>query len=137
MFAKDDVHVEAAKGNVENLEALLSRNPELVNLVDRMDNGTPLHWAAVYGQPASCELLLEHGADLKAADERGQTPLFWAIAGNEPTIVELLIEHGADVNCKDADGQSPLKYALSKKQDDTAALLREHGGEDEKHNAAD
>jgi ankyrin repeat protein len=129
MFSKDDIHVEAAKGNLENLQALLQRNPGAVNLVDPMDNGTPLHWAAIYGQAEVCALLLDHGADITRVDERGHSPLFWAIAGNEPEVVELLLDHGADLTKRDNDGQTALEYALAKQQDETVALLRERGAQ--------
>src|SRR5579864_1788718 len=56
--SKKDIHVQAAKGNVENVAALLDDDPELVNLVDKMDYGTPLHWAAIYGQVPSCKMLI-------------------------------------------------------------------------------
>jgi ankyrin repeat protein len=127
MFSKDDIHVEAAKGNLENLQTLLSHNPESVNLIDKMDYGTPLHWAAVYGQAESCKVLLEHGADVKLVDELGHSALFWAIDGGEPAIVELLIAHGADVNLKDQEGLTPLDVALGKKENESAAILRHHG----------
>jgi hypothetical protein len=127
MFVKNDIHVEAAKGNTENLCAILAAHPEAVNLIDKMDFGTPLHWAAVYGQADTCEVLLEAGADLKLVDDLGHSPLFWAIAGNEPSIVELLISRGADVKLKDPKGVTPLQYALNKKMDEVAAILRQHG----------
>jgi ankyrin repeat protein len=130
MFSKDDIHVEAAKGNLENLQSLLTKNPELVNLIDKMDYGTPLHWAALYGQAESCKLLLEHGADLKLVDDLGYSPFRWAIDGGEPGIVALLIAHGADVNQKDQEGRTPLDVALRKKQHESAAILREHGAKE-------
>ena len=130
MFSKNDIHVEAAKGNLENLQTLLSSNPELVNLIDKMDYGTPLHWAAVYGQAESCKLLLGHGADVKLVDELGHSALVWAIDGGEPGIVELLIAHGVDVNQKDQEGRTPLDVALRKKEDESAAILRHHGAKE-------
>jgi ankyrin repeat protein len=130
LFSKDDIHVEAAKGNLENLQSLLTKNPELVNLIDKMDYGTPLHWAALYGQAESCKLLLEQGADLKLVDDLGYSPLRWAVDGGEPGIVELLIAHGADVNQKDQKGLTPLDVALRKKQVESAAILRDHGAKE-------
>jgi ankyrin repeat protein len=130
MFSKDDIHVEAAKGNLENLQILLTRNPELVNLIDKMDFGTPLHWAAVYGQEDSCKLLLDHGADIKLVDELGHSALVWAIDGGEPGVVQLLIAHGADVNQHDQEGLTPLDVAVRKKQDESAAILRDHGAKE-------
>ena len=130
IFSKGDIHVEAAKGNLANVEALLTQNPQLVNLVDKMDYGTPLHWAAIYGQQEVCELLIDHGADLKLVDDLGLSPLFWAIDGSEAGIARLLIAHGADVNLQNAKGITPLRHALDKTQDEIATLLREHGAKE-------
>jgi ankyrin repeat protein len=133
-FSKGDIHVEAAKGNLETLQELLAHNPQLVNLVDKMDYGTPLHWAAVYGQPDACKVLLAHNADINLVDELGHTPLNWAIGGREEDVVRLLIEHGANVNHKDLKGRTPLQVALEKSEHEIAAILREHGATESESN---
>ncbi|MFP3903291.1 MAG: ankyrin repeat domain-containing protein [Armatimonadota bacterium] len=38
---------------------------------------TPLHVAARCGQTRGAELLLEHGADVTAENNKGVTPLTW------------------------------------------------------------
>ena len=130
MFSKGDIHVEAAKGNLASVEALLTQNPQLVSLVDKMDYGTPLHWAAMYGQQEVCELLIEHGADLNSVDDLGLSPLRWAVDGSEVGVIRLLLDRGADVNLKDAEGITPLRRAVVKKRDEIATLLREHGAKE-------
>jgi ankyrin repeat protein len=129
-FSEGDIHVESARGKLDNVEVLLLQNPQLVNLVDKMDYGTPLHSAPVYGQQEACLLLIEHGANLNSVDGLGPSPLFWSIGGSEPGVVRLLIDRGADVNLKNAEGITPLRHALDKKQDEIAALLREHGAKE-------
>ena len=116
MFSKNDIHVESAKENLENLRTLLTHNPELVNLIDRMDYGTPLHWAALYGQAESCKMLLEHGADLKLVDDLGYSPLRWAVDGGEPGIVALLIANpmtGLAKSWSNANGSLPTASAAT------------------------
>jgi 26S proteasome non-ATPase regulatory subunit 10 len=130
IFSKGDIHVEAAKGNLASVEALLTQNPKLVSLVDKMDYGTPLHWAAMYGQQEVCELLIEYGADVNSVDDLGLSPLRWAVDGSEAGVVRLLLDRGADVNLKDAEGITPLRRALDKKRDEIAALLRDHGAKE-------
>lgn len=122
--SKKDIHVHSAKGNVENILELLDDDPRMVNLVDQMDFGTPLHWAAIYGQVPSCKTLISKGADLEAGDDEGHTPLWWAISGGELEVVRLLLAGGANVNAKDPKGQTPLDHAKEKGQKKIAALLR-------------
>jgi ankyrin repeat protein len=128
MFTKrEDIHVQAAKGNVDTLIALLKERPKRVNLVDKMDYGTPLHWAAMYGQVESCETLISRGAKLDAVDDCGHTPLWWAISGGEVDVVRRLIARGADINTADAEGRTPLQHAVKRGHKEIAAILRKRG----------
>src|SRR5262249_31604108 len=127
-------HVQAAKGNVDNVVALLDDDPKLVNLVDPMDFGTPLHWAAIYGQVSSCKTLIARGADLEAADDCGHTPLWWAISGGELDVVRLLLARGANANMKDQEGHTPLDHAEKHGQKKIATLLRKRDADKPKRN---
>jgi ankyrin repeat protein len=67
-----------------------------------------LQETAVYIDPESLQILLNHGADVNERDSFARTPLMYA-AGSDllPTeVVRLLIEHGADVNAKDGHKHS-------------------------------
>ena len=55
-------------------------------------------------------LLLEHGADVKAANKDGDTAIFHATLTE---MAELLLEHGADVNAANKDGETALFHAKS------------------------
>ena len=61
---------------------------------------TPLHLAALYGQPKVMRLLVEAGADVDAYDSRGNTPLLLAAEQRRTDVVMELIRLGADVNKK-------------------------------------
>jgi ankyrin repeat protein len=128
--SKMDIHVQAAKGNVANINSLLEAEPGLVNLVERMDYGTPLHWASVYGQVESCKELIEHGADIDSMDDCGWTPLCWAIQGKETEVVKLLLSPGAGPNVKDKNGESPLGLAVENQQPEIVALLQKYGAKE-------
>jgi ankyrin repeat protein len=123
-----DIDSAAKIGDLERVQALLKNNPDLVLSKDR--NGwTPLHWAAADGHKSVAELLLAHGADVRARDNRGETPLHksagncdtvgncgtvrmhWAAADGHKSVAELLLAHGADVNAKRNDGYTPLHLA--------------------------
>jgi ankyrin repeat protein len=129
-YSKKDIHVQAAKGNVENIVELLEDDPKLVDLVDPMDFGTPLHWAAIYGQVQSCKTLISKGGDLEAVDDEGHTPLWWAVSGGESEVVRLLLARGANPNIKDSKGQTLLNYAKKKGDKKITALLRKQAASD-------
>jgi len=123
----DDIHLLALKGNSDAINSLLDSRPDLVNLVDKMDSGTPLHWAAIYGQMDACKTLLKRGALVNALDEHGNTPIFWAVTGNEAAIAKLLIKAGADLRLKNEDGETPLEQAIKEKKEEVAAVIRGAG----------
>jgi hypothetical protein len=43
-------------------------------------NLTPLHWAALLGNPEPVQLLIKHGADVTAKDWNNNTPLHFALS---------------------------------------------------------
>ncbi len=72
------------------------------------------------------QLLLNHGADVNAADEFGEPALCSAATRGNNDAVELLLERGAKINCPDADGSTPLMAAVSAWNESTVRLLLSH-----------
>ena len=68
----------------------------------------PLAWAAMMGQTAAAELLLEHGADINGRNQDGNTALHLAAFLGRAETAELLINNGADVKAKNGDGATPI-----------------------------
>jgi ankyrin repeat protein len=68
--------------------------------------------------------LLEHGADIKAANQAGDTALHVAASQGFDLVVRRLAERGADLNVKNKKGLTPLATAT---RTSTGQLLRSLG----------
>ena len=97
-------------GDTEGAAKTISASPELVSARDRA-GATPLHHAAGFGNIATMKMLLKHGADAKAGNNRKSTPLLWGM--HDEAKVRLLLEHGADINARNVDGRTPVYQAAS------------------------
>jgi len=78
---------------------------------------------------AALRLLAEHGANLNAANARGERALHAAARQGSNAIVRELVELGADLNATDGSGKTALDLAMQPGRggahEDTAAILRE------------
>ncbi len=76
---------------------------------------------------ALAKLLLDHGADVNAANQLGQTPLFGAVTTGNSSVVEVLLAGNAKVNVSDRWGTTPLDYAVLYGNEDVARVLLYRG----------
>ena len=76
----------------------------------------PLHLAALSGDAAVVQVLLQAGADRDARDNEGQgtTPLHVACQRNRTAVIRALLAAGADVNKVDMCGIAPLHLACKR-----------------------
>ncbi len=72
---------------------------------------TALHWAAHRDDFEAARLLVDAGADVKAANRYGVTPLSLACVNGNGPLVELLLGAGADPNTKLRGGETVLMTA--------------------------
>jgi uncharacterized protein len=77
--------------------------------------------ASYHGHPDTVRLVLAHGGDPNAANDRGQTPLAGAVFKGYQDVVKALVDGGAD---PDAGRPSAREAARMFARDDILALLR-------------
>jgi len=112
---------DAIRGGDEELfSALLDRgaNPNL-----RSRGGTPLTVAAGQGRNDFARVLLDHGAQVDAADEDGRTSLTIAAMRGNLKLVQLLLQHAADVAHTDNKGKTAAAYAEEEGYREITAML--------------
>jgi len=85
---------------------------------------TPLIFAAYFGgSDEMLNLLLDHGSQINAQNDRGLTALYLASATGHVPQVKLLLARGADRNIASKAGYTPLQAAQMKTLDPIVALL--------------
>ncbi|KAL0629210.1 Palmitoyltransferase ZDHHC13, partial [Plecturocebus cupreus] len=68
---------------------LLKFNPSL-NVVDKVYQNTPLHWAVAAGNVNAVDKLLEAGSSLDIQNAKGETPLDMALQNKNQLIIHML-----------------------------------------------
>lgn len=132
-----DLHFAAQAGSAIKVAREVRKGTD-INVQD--DNGnTPLKYACAEPHAEVVRKLIDLGALVTLADNRGFTPLhcvaghgFWPEALE---IADLLLSHGAAINCQshylgfvplhEAKGEQMIRYLLSKGADPT---IRNHEG---------
>jgi adenosylhomocysteine nucleosidase len=131
-----DVCEAAAVGRVERLRELLDADPSLVDSWSP-DGAQPLHFAAFFGHPDVCGLLVERGADVDrhARGFNGVAPINSAAAtdGSSETAavecVQILLEAGADPGARQGGGATALHTAAMIGSAEMARVLVGHGAD--------
>ncbi|MDR1536020.1 MAG: ankyrin repeat domain-containing protein, partial [Planctomycetota bacterium] len=88
------------------------------------DGMSPLHRAALDGDVAQAERLLDSGLDVNLRDGSGWTPLHYA---SDPKMANLFMARGADVNRQSNAGFTPLHAAALLDRNAAAAALLKGG----------
>jgi ankyrin repeat protein len=101
-----------------------------------MTNGTtPLEVAisSMYSSSDMTMILIQAGADVKAADSEGGTPLWSAVDEEPPHVVEELLKRGASPNVQihstGFSGWTPLHLAAMHGLKDHVELLLRYGAD--------
>lgn len=89
-MAENDIYQDAANGELEKLNELLSTGLD----INQGDDGgySVLHWAAQEGQLETIAFLLEGGADPLKQDDQLYTPIDVAVAEGRVEVVEFFLD---------------------------------------------
>jgi uncharacterized protein len=90
---------------------------------------TALMHAASGGRTAIVKLLLQHGADVNAANNHGATPLYAASLEQHMDTALCLLAAGADVNAATDKGCNALMAAATSNNTALVQLLLSHGAD--------
>jgi len=108
---------------VELVTEILGSEPEAANRPGPVDQVPPLHWAALNGHTAVCQLLLDSGAAInQLGGDHWSAALHWAACRGQVGTMTLLVRRGADfMSLRDQQGYLPIHIAAQHGQ--TFALL--------------
>jgi ankyrin repeat protein len=102
---------------------------------------TALHIAAAAYHRQIAEILVTHGADVRARNRLGATPLHYAADTNhwdpdaQADTIAYLLSAGADPNAKNRLGVTPLHRAVRTRSSAAVRILLERGAEPRLKNA--
>ena len=100
------LHHACSKWENEYIITLLLRNPRVRVDIENADGNTALHTFCTSYKNPKCQdpfhLLLQHGADVNAKNNKGETPLSFAVKYKaKDKIFEKLLASGANVETED------------------------------------
>ena len=114
------------QGDADGIRSLIRQKAD-VN-ASQGDGMTALHWAAYRDDLEAARLLLDAGANVKAATrDQAITPLIMAAKNGDAAMIGALLKAGADANLATTDGMTPLMAAALSGSVDAARVLLDSG----------
>ena len=111
--------------NKQNVKSKKSNNKQNVKLKDS-NKMTPIHYAAMSGNAACVNALIEEGSGIRVKDVYGRTPLHLAARVGDQCSIKLLLNKNAQIGAKDYFCRYPLHYAaMSENLTDISVLIKD------------
>ena len=121
------LHLAAHFAKTDAVRLLLNKGARAGASSTNALQNTALHAAAAGRAAGAGKLLIDHGADVNAAQHGGWTPLHAAAQNGDIEFARALVAAGADVNARAENQQRPLDMALTKGQQAMVEFLESHG----------
>jgi hypothetical protein len=125
------LHYASFLGMHDIVKYLIVEHSQDVDALGFDKKETPLHVASRHGNVEIAQLLLEHGANVKAQDDDECTPLLLASQCGHVEVALILLDHGADTEARDYMGRVPLLLGLEYGHVEVVQILLEHGADTE------
>lgn len=125
-YANDGFHplgLAAFFGHAEAARYLLSKGADVSQRSNNGQKVQAINSAAAGNHLEIVKLLIEHGADVNAAQEGGFRPLHSAAQNGNPEMAHVLLRHGADKTAKTDDGKTARDFALESGHAGVADIL--------------
>jgi len=124
--AGSDVADAAMKRDISALRALVKQKAD-VN-APQADGATALHWAVQLDDVEMADVLIQSGANVKAANRFDVTPFGLACMNGNARMIEKLLKAGADANAPlSVLGETPLMMAARTGNAEAVKILLDHG----------
>ena len=94
------------RGDVVTIARLFDEGAPLLSAFSS-DGSMPLVLAAMYGEDAIVEYLINIGANVNTPNRDGNTALHLAAFMCHPTVVQRLLDHGAPIDARSTSGDTP------------------------------
>ncbi|WP_302279357.1 ankyrin repeat domain-containing protein [Brachyspira pilosicoli] len=119
------LHWASIKNQTDTISLLLANGAD--TKLTNSDGNTVLHYAAMYGDVNTVNVLLEADSSLASVENNeGIAPIYYAIVVSDNDILSSIITNGQiDINKKDSLGYTPLHYAANYGNMEAVVLLVE------------
>lgn len=118
------LHLAAAFADRETVATLVAAGADVNQISATPMRNQALHAVLALSRDADVtRLLIEHGADVNAAQAAGYRPLHQVAAAGRDDLVRILLDAGADKTARCDQGKTPADYARERGHASAAAML--------------